>query len=98
MHCLRFDVPALGVADRNNLFGALEIAESLAGKGVQPIIGVTLAVTEIAIVQICLNKGLTDDLLILRCLSKKTGYDNLMAFISAAHLEKRGHRKPRRGI
>jgi DNA polymerase III subunit alpha len=36
--------PALAITDRNNLFGALEFAESLAGEGIQPIIGATLAV------------------------------------------------------
>jgi len=35
--------PALAITDRNNLFGALEIAETLAGAGIQPITGVTLA-------------------------------------------------------
>ncbi len=34
--------PALAVTDRNNLFGALEIAETLAGAGVQPITGCTV--------------------------------------------------------
>ena len=34
--------PALGVADTNNLFGALEFSEKAAGKGIQPLIGVEL--------------------------------------------------------
>ncbi len=38
------DMPALGVADTNNLFGALEISETLAGEGIQPIIGCSLDV------------------------------------------------------
>ena len=33
------DMPALGIADTNNLFGALEFSQKLAGYGVQPIIG-----------------------------------------------------------
>ncbi|MGC6471757.1 MAG: DNA polymerase III subunit alpha [Parvibaculales bacterium] len=88
--CLRFDVPALGVADRNNLFGALEIAESLAGKGVQPVIGVTLAVTEIPECSDLPEQGaLTLDLLphIALFVQNETGYENLMALVSAAHLE-----------
>jgi DNA polymerase-3 subunit alpha len=32
-------MPALGIADTGNLFGALEFAETMAGQGVQPIIG-----------------------------------------------------------
>src|SRR5262245_53295556 len=35
--------PALAICDRNNLFGALEFAETLSGEGIQPIIGATLA-------------------------------------------------------
>jgi DNA polymerase-3 subunit alpha len=35
--------PALGIADTGNLFGALEFAEKMAEKGIQPIIGCQLA-------------------------------------------------------
>ncbi len=37
-------MPALGIADRDNLFGALEFSETLAAAGVQPIIGCALCV------------------------------------------------------
>src|SRR3954469_23765435 len=37
-------MPAVAVTDTNNLFGAYEIADTLAKAGVQPIVGVTLAV------------------------------------------------------
>ena len=36
--------PALALTDANNLFGALEFSEKLAGSGVQPIVGVQLSV------------------------------------------------------
>ena len=35
--------PALALTDTNNLFGALELSEALAGAGIQPIIGMTLS-------------------------------------------------------
>jgi DNA polymerase-3 subunit alpha len=35
--------PALALTDTNNLFGALEFSEALAGAGIQPIIGMTLS-------------------------------------------------------
>ena len=35
--------PALALTDSNNLFGALEFSEELAGTGIQPIIGMTLS-------------------------------------------------------
>ena len=34
--------PALGIADTNNLFGALEFSEKAAGKGIQPLVGAEL--------------------------------------------------------
>jgi DNA polymerase-3 subunit alpha len=37
-------MPALALTDTNNLFGALEFSEKLAKEGVQPIIGIQLAV------------------------------------------------------
>ena len=37
--------PALALTDANNLFGALEFSEAMAGAGIQPIIGCTLALT-----------------------------------------------------
>jgi DNA polymerase-3 subunit alpha len=36
--------PALALTDTNNLFGALEFSEKLAGKGIQPIPGIQLSV------------------------------------------------------
>ena len=42
--CEREDMPAVGITDTSNLFGALEISETLAGKGVQPIVGITIGV------------------------------------------------------
>src|SRR5690606_31551938 len=32
-------MPAIGLTDTNNLFGALEFSEKLAGAGIQPIVG-----------------------------------------------------------
>ncbi len=36
--------PALGLTDTGNLYGALEFSEKMAGAGLQPIVGVSLAV------------------------------------------------------
>ncbi len=38
------DMPALGIADCGNLFGALEFSVKMTGEGIQPIIGCTLAI------------------------------------------------------
>ena len=37
-------MPAVAITDTGNLFGALEFSDKLAGSGIQPIIGCTLAV------------------------------------------------------
>jgi DNA polymerase-3 subunit alpha len=39
---LKHEMPALGLCDRDNLFGALEFSEVMSGAGIQPIIGMTL--------------------------------------------------------
>ena len=41
---LKDKMPALALTDTNNLFGALEFSEKLSGAGVQPIVGIELAV------------------------------------------------------
>ena len=42
--CEAKSMPALGIADTDNLFGSLEISETLADAGIQPIIGCALSV------------------------------------------------------
>jgi DNA polymerase-3 subunit alpha len=42
--CAKRGMPAVAVTDTNNLFGAVEIADALVGRGVQPIMGLTLSV------------------------------------------------------
>jgi DNA polymerase-3 subunit alpha len=41
---LKDQMPALALTDTNNLFGALEFSEKMAGAGIQPIVGITLSV------------------------------------------------------
>ncbi len=42
--CEQFEMPAVGLTDSGNLFGALEFSELMVGAGVQPIVGTTLCV------------------------------------------------------
>ena len=37
--CQLFEMPAVGISDTNNMFGALEFSERISSAGVQPIIG-----------------------------------------------------------
>ncbi len=79
-------MPALGIADRNNLFGALEFAEKAAGAGVQPIIGTTLAVDFGLDEQTGrgVRKAPVPSLVLIA--ADETGYENLMALVSRAWL------------
>jgi DNA polymerase-3 subunit alpha len=70
-------MPALAVADANNLFGALEFSEAAAEAGVQPIVGLTLTVR---------TEDAGDGALALLAQSAE-GYANLMLLSSAAYLE-----------
>ncbi len=80
---LAAQMPALAVTDRNNLFGALEFAETAASLGIQPVIGATLRV-----------RSGEDEGDIALLVKSRTGYDNLMALISAAHLDSEGPQGP----
>ena len=83
-------MPALAVTDRNNLFGALEFAETAAGKGIQPIIGATLRVRPSG--DSTDSTDIEGDIALL--VKNRAGYDNLMALISAAHIESDGKQGP----
>lgn len=72
-------VSAVGVTDHNNLFGALEISEYLAGIGVQPVVGVAFDVMP------ALHDAQPYKLTIYA--KDETGYERLMEIASAAYLE-----------
>jgi DNA polymerase-3 subunit alpha len=42
--CTEHAMPAVGLTDTGNLFGALEFSEAMAEKGIQPIVGTALAI------------------------------------------------------
>ena len=97
-------MPALALTDTNNMFGCLEFADKLAGAGIQPITGLSLAVDfEEAAAQpatMMAVKGLSplapphrDGLVALYAMSE-TGYENLMKLASDAHLGTRDGESP----
>ena len=81
--CARMKLPAVALVDRNNLFGAMEFSDVCRSAGVQPIVGALVAVerpgsrTPVG--------RMTCDWLVLLA-QDKTGYDNLIALVSDAHL------------
>ena len=87
---LRFEAPAMGVTDRNNLFGALEISEKFSGIGVQPLIGVTLSLRGLELS----GRDRHDLPSIALFAQNETGYLNLLSIVSRAHLEGDGIEPP----
>jgi DNA polymerase III subunit alpha len=99
-------MPALGVTDRNNLFGALEFSQTMAGEGLQPVIGCTVSFRFETIAedddQASGLKGATGktapvsakqgDLVLI--VKNETGYDNLLKIISYAYLADNGLDEP----
>ncbi|HRK25400.1 MAG TPA: PHP domain-containing protein, partial [Beijerinckiaceae bacterium] len=82
-------MPALALTDTNNLFGALEFSEKLAGAGIQPIIGCQLIVDFGDREGARSRPGMTSDArgpLVLLAASE-AGYRNLMHLSSVAFLE-----------
>ncbi|WP_395647286.1 DNA polymerase III subunit alpha [Terricaulis sp.] len=77
------DMPAIGVADANNLFGALEFSDKAAGLGIQPIIGCALDVK---------HEGFGG--VVALYAQNAAGYANLMQLSSAAFLDVGAHDAP----
>jgi DNA polymerase III subunit alpha len=95
--CEKAGMPAVGITDSGNLFGALELSESLVAKGIQPIIGCTLA----------LETGLDSDGLkagpaprrkrlpqIALLAQNEKGYQNLMELSSRSYFRESGPPEP----
>src|SRR5262245_31689736 len=80
----RHEMPALGLTDANNLFGALEFSEAASEAGVQPIIGLALDVRG--------ETGVNGALALFA--QNAAGYANLMRLSSAAYLDAASHDEP----
>jgi DNA polymerase-3 subunit alpha len=82
--------PALGIADTNNLFGALEFSEKATKKGIQPLIGVELAVDFAATEERLSERGHVawagKSSIVLMAQSEQ-GFSNLSQLVSRAYLE-----------
>ena len=72
--------PAIAIADRNGLYGAVMFANACKAEGVQPIVGALLGVGRG-------DDGKVVDYLPLYA-QDETGYDNLCHLVSVAHLER----------
>ncbi len=84
--CAEWCFPAVGLADTNNMCGALEFSDTLAGFGLQPIIGVTLSMDIGLPMQPGQIRRDPDGTLVLFA-QNEIGYQNLMALSSSAFLD-----------
>ena len=82
--CLAAGMPAAAVTDANNLFGALEVSTTLAGAGVQPIIGLQQSF-DAGDFGLPLARGARAPSLVLLAQSA-AGYQNLLKLTSDAFL------------
>ncbi|WP_255466970.1 DNA polymerase III subunit alpha [Hyphobacterium sp. CCMP332] len=78
------NMPAIGLTDTNNLFGALEFSEVLSGAGIQPITGCTLS---IRLGEPRPGDAARPDGTIALLVANEAGYRNLLKLTSAAFLE-----------
>src|ERR1043166_6953125 len=77
--------PALALTDSDNMFGALEFSDKLAGAGVQPIIGIALSV-DFADQEARNGHGVKLPRVVLLA-AREEGYRNLMRLSSRAVLD-----------
>ena len=86
-------MPALALTDTNNLFGALEFAEKMAGTGIQPIAGIQLAVSFGDAEPTRLGKPEIYPSIVLLAATGE-GYDNLLHLGSHAFLDSEATQGP----
>ena len=73
--------PAIALTDRNGLYAAMSFTDACIGKGVQPVVGASLAVARPP------ELGVGIDWLVLLAKDDQ-GYSNLCKLVSSAHLER----------
>jgi len=84
--CEKMNMPAVGIADTGNLFGALEFSSSCSDAGIQPIIGCQVAIRREGEAPSRDGRKPDPDWLVLLC-QNETGYQNLLKLVSKSFLE-----------
>ncbi|MEO0923207.1 MAG: DNA polymerase III subunit alpha, partial [Pseudomonadota bacterium] len=85
------DMPALGLTDTGNLFGALEFSEKAKGEGIQPIIGcqmrITFGTVEDGDQHKFTNRNDDEYSTIVLIAQSELGYANLVKLVSRSYLD-----------
>lgn len=84
-HARKLGFPAIAIADRNGLYGVMPFEDGARSEGIQPIIGMMLAVGRPSGGEA--RGGFVRDWLALYA-QDETGYDNLCRLASMAHLDR----------
>ena len=79
--------PAIAITDRNNLFGALEFSEKAVGKGLQPLMGVKLAVDFADGMDSRPRSGFLPSRYLVLLAMNEEGFGNITRLVSKAHLD-----------
>ena len=85
--------PALALTDTDNMFGALEFSEKMAGAGIQPIVGCALAV-DFGDQEIRAGTAQAAWTRVVLLAAREDGYRSLMALNSRAFLETAPNDRP----
>src|SRR5712672_1060430 len=86
--------PALALTDTDNMFGALEFSDKMAGYGIQPIVGCELAIDFADQDPNARNPFVAPLARIVLLASRERGYRSLMRLNSRAFLETPTHQAP----
>src|ERR1700757_3842856 len=86
--------PALALTDTDNMFGALEFSDKMAGYGIQPIVGLELAVDFGDQYPNARNAHAATPSRIVLLAARERGYRSLMRLNSRAFLETPVHQAP----
>src|SRR4051794_21656482 len=86
--------PALALTDSDNMFGALEFSDKMAGYGIQPIVGLELAIDFGDQDPNARNALATAPARIVLLAARERGYRSLMRLNSRAFLETPIHQSP----
>ncbi len=84
--CRGLDMPAIAITDTDNLFGALEFSKTLAGEGVQPIIGCQLTLKAGGEPRQNARQQLRPPSLVVLAKSEE-GYRNILKMLRIAYLD-----------
>src|SRR5512138_3791763 len=85
--------PALALTDTDNMFGALEFSDKMAGYGIQPIVGCEVVI-DFGDVDPNSRSTLTAPSRIVLLAARERGYRSLMRLNSRAFLETPIHQSP----